>query len=65
MITKLLTPHYVNEDPGHSESPMSPHPYHSAYTQSPGAILRQPMFAFAPRILPPVNKVQGPPRLYG
>ncbi len=50
---------------GHREEPLGPLPYQSDYVHGPEPIRRTASFAFAPRPLPPVNKVKGAPRLYG
>jgi hypothetical protein len=53
---------------GHSEATLTPQRYlHSLGAKSGylGPIRRTRSFAFAPTMLPPVNKVTGSPRLYG
>ena len=53
---------------GHSDEPMSVLPHqqtngpHGGY---PAPIRRTKGFAFRPRLLPPVNKIKGSPRLGG
>ncbi len=68
MITRPMN--FVPDAPalGHSDATLTPLPYqHSAGVRGgyPAPIRRTKSYAFAPRPLPPVNKVQGPPRLYG
>ncbi len=58
----------VNPGVRTNNSPIMPLPYQSTIAPHggyPAPIIRTKSFAFAPRILPPVNKVVGPPRLYG
>lgn len=57
-----------NFDRGHSDEPLQPLPY--TMTNGPRGgypmpIRRTKSFGFGPRLLPPVNLVKGPPRLYG
>lgn len=68
MITRPM--HFIPDEPerGHSDATMTPLAYHSTmgpHGGYPAPIRRTKSYAFAPRLLPPVNKVVGPPRLYG
>jgi len=68
MITRPMAPMPVMFTKGHSESALTPLDYtqsngpHGGY---PHPIIRTKSFAFGPRNLPPVNKIVGPPRIYG
>lgn len=53
---------------GHSDAALHPLAYQSTlgpHGGYPAPIIRTKSFGFRPRLLPPVNKVYGSPRLYG
>ncbi len=69
MITRPMhAPPVLDAHRGHSDATMTPLRYlesmgpHGGY---PAPVRRTRAFAFNPRVLPPVNVVSGPPRLYG
>ena len=68
MITRPMQGQPPVKAKGHSEEPLQPQPWQSTngpHGGYPMPIRRTKSYAFNPRILPPVNKVVGPPRLYG
>lgn len=68
MITRPMHATPVLFQKGHSDSALHPQDYtmsngpHGGY---PHPIIRTKSYGFNPRLLPPVNKVVGPPRIYG
>ena len=68
MITRPMAPRPPEPELGHSDAALHPLKYQSTlgpHGGYPMPIRRTKSYAFNPRILPPVNKVTGPPRLYG
>ena len=68
MITRPMPFAHPSFPSGHSDAPLTPLPFQhklGAHGGYPAPIRRTKMFGFNPGQLPPVNKVVGPPRLYG
>jgi hypothetical protein len=70
MISRPMhgTPYIPYRGTRTSDAPITPLPYQSTlgpHGGYPAPIIRTKSFAFGPRLLPPVNKIVGPPRLYG
>lgn len=66
MITRPMKAPAPAASLGHSEAPIQPQRWQTPRTKTPNAPLRRTSaFAFHPRVLPPVNKITGFPRLYG
>ena len=68
MISRPMTPAPPMPELGHQNAALAPLAWqytngpHGGY---PAPLRRTKSFALGPRKLPPVNKIAGPPRLYG
>ena len=68
MITRPMYPPPPLPELGHQNAALAPLTYHDTFGAHGGysaPIRRTKSFGFGPRNLPPVNRISGPPRLYG